>query len=134
MMGTTGAAQFAISPGGSLLYINDIPERSQRTLARLDGQGRSADLPIPPRAFSYLAVCGDRLAATVFARGQTELPHDPAMQPGPNYARGVAEDDVPHSQEFGRFSRGQEQLPDDHVEKLVEGRFSEGQEESPTNR
>ena len=73
MMGTTGAAQFAISPRGSLLYIDDIPERSQRTVARLDGHGRATDLPIPPRAFNYLAACGDRLAATVFTRGQTDL-------------------------------------------------------------
>jgi DNA-binding winged helix-turn-helix (wHTH) protein/WD40 repeat protein len=73
MTGMTGAAQFAISPRGSLLYISDAPERLQRTLARVDGQGRAADLPVPPRAFRYLAVCGDRLAATVFARGNTDL-------------------------------------------------------------
>jgi serine/threonine-protein kinase len=73
MTGMTGAAQFAISPRGSLLYIDDVPERTQRTLARLDGQGRTADLPIPPRAFRFVAVCGDRLAATVFARGSTDL-------------------------------------------------------------
>lgn len=73
MTGMTGAAQFAISPRGSLLYMDDAPERSQRTLARMDQDGRSADLPIPARAFRYLAVCGDRLAATVFARGQTDL-------------------------------------------------------------
>jgi DNA-binding winged helix-turn-helix (wHTH) protein len=73
MTGTTGAAQFAISPRGSLLYLDDIPERSHRTIASLDGRGSASDLPIPPRAFSYVAVCGNRLAATVFARGQTEL-------------------------------------------------------------
>ena len=69
-----------------------------------------------------------------FARGQTELAHDPSIQPGPHYARGVAAEDEPHSQELGRFSGGQEQLPDDQPEKLVEGRFSEGLEQSPTNR
>jgi DNA-binding winged helix-turn-helix (wHTH) protein len=73
MTGMTGAAQFAISPRGSLLYIDDVPERSQRTLARVDSQGRAADLPIPPRPFRYLAVCGDRLAATVFDRGDADL-------------------------------------------------------------
>jgi hypothetical protein len=73
MTGMTGAAQFAISPSGSLLYIEDIPERSHRTLARADGRGGAADLPVPPRAFNYVAACGDRLAATVFARGQTDL-------------------------------------------------------------
>ena len=73
MTGTTGAAQFAISPHGSLLYVEDIPERSHRTLARADGRGGSADLPVPARAFNYVAACRDRLAATVFARGQTDL-------------------------------------------------------------
>ena len=69
-----------------------------------------------------------------FARGQTELPHDPAMQPGPDFARGIAAEDAVHSQEPGRFSRGQEVLPDDHPEKLQEGSFSEGSEQSPTTR
>jgi hypothetical protein len=69
-----------------------------------------------------------------FARGQTELPHDPATQPGPNYARGAAEEQQPHSHEVGRFSRGQEQLPHDHPEKLAEGSFSDGSEQSPTSR
>ena len=73
MTGTTGAAQFAVSPHGSLLYIEDIPERSQRTLARADGRGNTSDLPVPARAFNYVAACGDRLAATAFARGQTDL-------------------------------------------------------------
>ena len=71
--GVTGAAQFAISPRGSLLYLPDMPERSQRILARLDRQGHVADLPVPPRAFRYIAVCGDRLAATIVTRGQTDL-------------------------------------------------------------
>ena len=73
MTGTTGAAQFAVSPHGSLLYIEDIPERSGRTLARADSRGSTADLPVPPRDFRYVAVCGDRLAATVFSRGRTDL-------------------------------------------------------------
>jgi eukaryotic-like serine/threonine-protein kinase len=73
MTGMTGAAQFAISPRGSLLYLPEVPERSQRTLARVDDRGRTTELPVPPRAFRYVAVCGDRLAATVFAQGQTNL-------------------------------------------------------------
>jgi hypothetical protein len=73
MTGTTGAAQFAISPGGSLLYLPDAPERAQRTLARADDQGHAIDLPVPPRAFRYVSVCGDRLAATVLTHGQTDL-------------------------------------------------------------
>ena len=73
MTGTTGAAQFAVSPQGSLLYIDDIPERSARTLALVDSRGAATDLPMPPRDFRYVSVCGDRLAATVFAGGQTHL-------------------------------------------------------------
>jgi hypothetical protein len=68
-----------------------------------------------------------------FARGQTELPHDPALEPGPNFARGVAEEPGPHSEELGRFSRGEEDLPESDPEKHVERRFSEGQERSPTS-
>jgi DNA-binding winged helix-turn-helix (wHTH) protein len=71
--GMTGAAQFAISARGSLLYLPDLPARADRFMARLDRQGRVADLPVTPRAFRYIAVCGDRLAATIFTRGQTDL-------------------------------------------------------------
>jgi hypothetical protein len=67
-----------------------------------------------------------------FARGQTELRHDPARQPDPNYARGIAAEDGSHSRKRGRFSAGQEQLSEDHPEKLVEGRFDEASEQSPT--
>lgn len=73
MTGTTGAAQFTVSSSGSLLYIDDIPERSQRTLARLDSRSATTDLPVPAHDFRYVAACGNRLAATVSARGQTEL-------------------------------------------------------------
>jgi eukaryotic-like serine/threonine-protein kinase len=73
MTGMTGAAQFAASARGSLLYVADNPERSLRTLARVDSRGAAVDLPVPPRDFRYVAACGGRLAAAVFARGQTSL-------------------------------------------------------------
>jgi DNA-binding winged helix-turn-helix (wHTH) protein len=73
MTGTTGAAQFAVSPRGPLLYMEDVPERTDRTIARVDGRGVAADLSIPPRDFRHVAVCGNRLAAIVFARGRTDL-------------------------------------------------------------
>jgi dipeptidyl aminopeptidase/acylaminoacyl peptidase len=69
----TGAAQFAVSPSGSLLYIADLPERSHRVLERVGLQGRSSSLPIAPRAFRNYAMCGGRIAATIFERGQTDL-------------------------------------------------------------
>jgi hypothetical protein len=68
-----------------------------------------------------------------FARGQTELPHDPAVQHGPNFARGVAAADEPQAEQPGRFSRGQELLPEDDPEKLVEGDFSVGLTQAPTS-
>ena len=58
-----------------------------------------------------------------FARGQAELPRDPAGQPGPNYARGVADEDGPHSHAQGRFSQGQEELPHDHPAWPLEARY-----------
>lgn len=73
MTGMTGAAQFSISPNGALLYIDDMPERSQRTVARVDDRGAAADLPVPPRDFRYVSACGGRLAATIFSRGETDL-------------------------------------------------------------
>jgi hypothetical protein len=65
-----------------------------------------------------------------FARGQTDLPHDPATEPGPNFARGVAAEPGPHAEEIGRFSTGEEDIPGSEP---VERRFSEGQEQSPTS-
>ena len=65
-----------------------------------------------------------------FARGQAELPRDPAVQPDPNYARGISDERGPESREQGRFSRGHEQLPEDLPEKRMEGSFSDGAEQA----
>jgi hypothetical protein len=46
----------------------------------------------------------------------------------PNFARGQSGEDVPGSEHHGRFSEGQEDLPESDPEKHAEGRFSEGQE------
>jgi len=62
-----------------------------------------------------------------FAKGQSQ-PHDEDVEP--NFARGLTETDP---DEHGRFSRGQEELPEDLPEKNVERRFSEGIERSPTS-
>jgi hypothetical protein len=42
-----------------------------------------------------------------------------------------AREAFPEDEEVGRFSEGQEELPEVDPEKQVEGRFSEGQEELP---
>ena len=48
----------------------------------------------------------------------------------PNFARGIADEDAPDTQHKGRFSEGQEDLPET-PEKNVERRFSEGIERDP---
>jgi hypothetical protein len=50
----------------------------------------------------------------------------------PNFARGISHEDVPGTEHHGRFSEGQEELPDS-PDKTIERRFSEGIEESPTS-
>ena len=50
----------------------------------------------------------------------------------PNFARGIAEEPEPGTEHHGRFSEGEEELPDS-PEKQVERRFSEGIERSPTS-
>jgi hypothetical protein len=57
----------------------------------------------------------------------------PEEEREPNFARGIAEEPVPGTEEHGRFSKGHEKTPADTPEKKVERRFSEGQERSPTS-
>lgn len=73
LTGMTGAAQLAVAPNGTLLYLPDIADRSRRILARANRQEHSQDLPIAPRPFRNLAVCGDRIAVTIYEHGQSDL-------------------------------------------------------------
>jgi hypothetical protein len=51
-------------------------------------------------------------------------------QPQDGFAEGEASPgEYPEDEAVGRFSEGQEDLPEDGPEKLHHGRFSEGQEE-----
>jgi hypothetical protein len=65
-----------------------------------------------------------------FAEGQERLPHPPETELDPNFARGQSVE-PPEGGHQGRFSEGQELLPEEDPEKHVERRFSEGQEISP---
>ena len=67
-----------------------------------------------------------------FETGSDHKPDSPEEELEPNFARGIAHEDVPGTEHHGRFSEGQEELPDS-PEKEVEGRFSTGIEESPTS-
>jgi hypothetical protein len=67
-----------------------------------------------------------------FAEGIDQKPDSPEEELEPNFARGISHEDVPGTEEHGRFSEGAEELPDT-PEKEVERRFSEGIERSPTS-
>lgn len=67
-----------------------------------------------------------------FAQGYDQVPDTAQENQEPNFARGISHEDVPGTEHHGRFSEGQEELPDS-PEKDVERRFSEGQERSPTS-
>ena len=68
-----------------------------------------------------------------FETGYDQQRDTPEEELEPNYARGIAREDVPGAERHGRFSEGQEELPPDTPEKTVERRFSEGVERSPTS-
>jgi len=71
-----------------------------------------------------------------FATGYEHAPETPEEEleeeREPNFARGISREDAPGTERHGRFSEGQEELPDT-PEKTIERRFSEGIEESPTS-
>ena len=67
-----------------------------------------------------------------FATGVDQKPDPPEEELEPNFARGIAHEDPPGTEQQGRFSEGIEQTPDS-PEKEVERRFSEGIERSPTS-
>jgi hypothetical protein len=68
-----------------------------------------------------------------FEQGYDQHRDTPEEELEPNYARGIAREDVPGTERHGRFSEGQEELPPDTPEKVVERRFSEGVERDPTS-
>jgi hypothetical protein len=67
-----------------------------------------------------------------FETGYDQERDTPEEELEPNFARGIAREDVPGTEKHGRFSEGQEELPDS-PEKEIERRFSEGIERSPTS-
>ena len=67
-----------------------------------------------------------------YGTGAEQTPDTPDEEREPNYARGIANEDVPGTEKHGRFSEGAEDLPDS-PEKEIERRFSEGVERSPTS-
>jgi hypothetical protein len=67
-----------------------------------------------------------------FETGYDQRRDTPEEELEPNYARGISHEVPPGTEHHGRFSEGQEELPET-PEKVVERRFSEGVERSPTS-
>ena len=67
-----------------------------------------------------------------FEQGYEQRRDAPEEELAPNFARGISQE--PRGGErHGRFSTGEEELPEDDPSKNVERRFSEGIERSPTS-
>jgi serine/threonine-protein kinase len=70
-VGQTGAAQFSLTPDGTLVYIpssSTIAGNATRTLVWLDRQGRETPLKVPPRAYRYLKISHDGTRAAFDAQ------------------------------------------------------------------
>jgi hypothetical protein len=67
-----------------------------------------------------------------FEQGYDQKRDTPEEELEPNFARGISAE-PPGGERHGRFSTGEEELPEDDPEKNVERRFSEGIERSPTS-
>jgi hypothetical protein len=60
----------------------------------------------------------------------TEHPAKPEQPHDEGFAEGEASPETyPDEERVGRFSEGEEELPEDTAEKVHRGRFSEGEEE-----
>jgi len=70
---SNGAANFALSHNGSLVYLAGDPELgAQRTLVWVDRQGREEVIPAPSRAYTYPRLSPDGTKVAVVARDQEE--------------------------------------------------------------
>jgi hypothetical protein len=67
-----------------------------------------------------------------FEQGYDQQRDTPEEELEPNFARGISQE-PPGGERHGRFSTGEETLPEDDPEKNVERRFSEGIERDPTS-
>jgi serine/threonine-protein kinase len=61
-VGQTGAAQFSLSPDGTLAYIaaaDEMTGAASRSLSWFDRKGSGTPLNVPPRAYRYLEISND---------------------------------------------------------------------------
>ena len=103
---------------------------------RDDDKARTAEEAAAEKAMNKHPASPEQTGVRGFAEGYEHVPGTPEEeldeQREPNFARGISHEDTPGTEHHGRFSEGQETLPDS-PDKTVERRFSEGSEESPTS-
>lgn len=68
MTSFTGAAQYAVSDNGSLVYVPLDETRYDRRLFEVSLDGRATPMPHEPRGFQEISVCGDKLAVSIVGR------------------------------------------------------------------
>jgi hypothetical protein len=100
-------------------------------MERRDERERTAEEAAAERALNEHPADPDQVNEG-FETGYDQRRDTPEEQEGPNFARGISQE-PPGGERHGRFSTGEEELPEDDPEKNVERRFSEGIEESPTS-
>ena len=73
--GDNGAANFAVSESGTLVYLTPSIQSDLRTLSWMDRQGREEPLPIRPGAYLYPRVSpdGTRVALDVRTAGRRDI-------------------------------------------------------------
>jgi serine/threonine-protein kinase len=72
MTAPTGAANFAVSRLGTLVYVPVAPagSSSARTIVWVDRQGRETALPIPPRPYAFVSLSPDETQIALDSRDQ----------------------------------------------------------------
>jgi hypothetical protein len=100
-------------------------------MERRDEKERTAEEAAAERALNEHPAEPDQVNEG-FQTGYDQRRDTPEEELEPNFARGISQE-PPGGDRRGRFSTGEEELPEDDPEKNVERRFSEGIEESPTS-
>ena len=100
-------------------------------MERRDERERTAEEAAAERALNEHPADPDQVNEG-FETGYDQRRDTPEEQEEPNFARGISQE-PPGGERRGRFSTGEEELPEADPEKNVERRFSEGIERDPTS-
>ena len=102
-------------------------------MERHDETARTAEEAAAERLEHEHPARPEQTHAEGFEQGYDQKRDTPEEELGPNFARGISHEEAPGTERHGRFSTGEEELPEEDPEKNVERRFSEGIERDPTS-